>query len=197
MSSRDSCKNRRELGTTLAVTSNLRISLRFLSPRWWRRYVLPKRRLLQEPNGVTCQKTAFFNISICTDIPASNCMSYCYYEKWFGNGLIIVHDGIRRTIAIITVSCAICYRALPFVSLPRSLARPDCGTPRGSMSNYHKSQSVEVHELRMCAPIGGCCDSVLASATSRESSESSAEKNAFGTSSTNLLISLIIIINQI
>jgi hypothetical protein len=32
----------------------------FLSPWWWMRYVPPKRRLLQEPHGVTSQKTLFF-----------------------------------------------------------------------------------------------------------------------------------------
>jgi hypothetical protein len=40
-----------ELGSTLAVTSNRR-SLR--------RNVPPKRRVLQEPHGVTSQKTPFF-----------------------------------------------------------------------------------------------------------------------------------------
>jgi hypothetical protein len=39
-----------ELGTTLAVTSN-RLTL----------HVPPKRRFLQEPHGVTSQKTPFFN----------------------------------------------------------------------------------------------------------------------------------------
>jgi hypothetical protein len=33
---------------------------RFLSPWWRRRQVPPKRRFLQEPHGVTSQKTAFF-----------------------------------------------------------------------------------------------------------------------------------------
>jgi hypothetical protein len=36
----------------------------FLSPWWWRCYVTPKRRLLQDPHGVTSQKTAFFNAII-------------------------------------------------------------------------------------------------------------------------------------
>jgi hypothetical protein len=31
----------------------------FLSPWWWRRYAPPKRRLLQEPHGVTSQQMAF------------------------------------------------------------------------------------------------------------------------------------------
>jgi hypothetical protein len=33
---------------------------RFLSPWWWRRLVSPKCRFLQEPHGVTSQKTPFF-----------------------------------------------------------------------------------------------------------------------------------------
>jgi hypothetical protein len=41
---------------------------RFL-PRCWRRYVLPKHRFLQEPHGVTSQKTAFF---IVTAVKSSN-----------------------------------------------------------------------------------------------------------------------------
>jgi hypothetical protein len=48
-----------ELGTTLAVTSNRR-TLRFLLPWWRRRYVPPKCQFLQEPHGVTSQKTTFF-----------------------------------------------------------------------------------------------------------------------------------------
>jgi hypothetical protein len=39
-----------ELGATLAVTSN----------RCWSSYLPPKRPFLQEPHGVTSQKTAFF-----------------------------------------------------------------------------------------------------------------------------------------
>jgi hypothetical protein len=44
-----------EPGTTLAATSN--------------RYVPPKRRFLQEPQGVTSQKTPFFNIPIVITFP--------------------------------------------------------------------------------------------------------------------------------
>jgi hypothetical protein len=33
-----------------------------LSPWWWKRYVPPKRRILQEPHCVTSQKTTFFNV---------------------------------------------------------------------------------------------------------------------------------------
>jgi hypothetical protein len=40
-----------------------RIGDRFLSPSWWRRYVPPKRRLLQEPHGITSQKTPFFKVT--------------------------------------------------------------------------------------------------------------------------------------
>jgi hypothetical protein len=46
-----------ELGTTQAATSNRR-TLR--SVRQWWRQVPPKRRFLQEPRGVTTQKTPFF-----------------------------------------------------------------------------------------------------------------------------------------
>jgi hypothetical protein len=61
-----------ELGTKLAVISNRRrlgritfdllalfLVHRFLLPRW-RRYVPPKRRILQEPHAVTPQKTPYF-----------------------------------------------------------------------------------------------------------------------------------------
>jgi hypothetical protein len=37
---------------------------RFLSPWWRRRQVPPKRRFLQEPHGVTTQKTPFFGVLI-------------------------------------------------------------------------------------------------------------------------------------
>jgi hypothetical protein len=57
-----------ELGTTQAATSNRRtlqlvlfLVHRFLSP-WWRRQVPPKRRFLQEPHGVTTQKTPLLRI---------------------------------------------------------------------------------------------------------------------------------------
>jgi hypothetical protein len=39
---------------------------RFLSPWWRRRQVPPKRRFLQEPHGVTTQKTPFFNWFHCS-----------------------------------------------------------------------------------------------------------------------------------
>jgi hypothetical protein len=41
-------------------------SCRFLLPWWWRRYIPLKCRFLQEPHGITSQKTAFFLcLSIC------------------------------------------------------------------------------------------------------------------------------------
>jgi hypothetical protein len=36
---------------------------RFLSPWWWRRYVPPKHRFLQEPHGVTSQEMVFFIVT--------------------------------------------------------------------------------------------------------------------------------------
>jgi hypothetical protein len=42
---------------------------RFLSPWWRRRQVPPKRRFLQEPHGVTTQKTPFFlQVGTCSDV---------------------------------------------------------------------------------------------------------------------------------
>jgi hypothetical protein len=41
---------------------------RFFSPWWRRRQVPPKRRFLQEPHGVTTQKTPFFIIELVTKI---------------------------------------------------------------------------------------------------------------------------------
>jgi hypothetical protein len=58
-----------ELGTTQAAISNRRTLRRnsqrtsvhrYLSPWWRRRQVPPKHRFLQEPHGVTSQKTPFF-----------------------------------------------------------------------------------------------------------------------------------------
>jgi hypothetical protein len=37
---------------------------RLLSPWWWRSYVLPKRRFLQESHSVTFQKTPFFTANV-------------------------------------------------------------------------------------------------------------------------------------
>jgi hypothetical protein len=46
---------------------------RFLSPWWRRRYVPPKRWFLQEPHGITSQKTTFF---IVTAVKTSY-LTYC------------------------------------------------------------------------------------------------------------------------
>jgi hypothetical protein len=45
----------------LVTAKTLFLVHRYLSPWWWRRYVLPKCRFLQEPHGVTSKKTTFFN----------------------------------------------------------------------------------------------------------------------------------------
>jgi hypothetical protein len=76
-----------ELGTTQAATSNRRTLRRntmqlvlflvhlFLSP-WWRRLqVPPKRRFLQEPHGITTQKTPFF---IVTAVKTSNLTGFLH-----------------------------------------------------------------------------------------------------------------------
>jgi hypothetical protein len=52
-----------EVGTTLAVTSNRRTS-RFLSPWRLRHYIPPRHRFLEDPHGVTSQKTAFFKVKV-------------------------------------------------------------------------------------------------------------------------------------
>jgi hypothetical protein len=71
-----SCKNLRrssiirvtrigQQGTTLAVTNNrstLFLARWFLSPWWRREYILPKRRFLEDPHGVTSQKTACLSV---------------------------------------------------------------------------------------------------------------------------------------
>jgi hypothetical protein len=67
-----------ELGT-LVVTSLVHL---FLSPWWWR-YVPPKSRFVQEPHGVTSQKTAFFMV---TAVKTSNLScSFPLYEACFGS----------------------------------------------------------------------------------------------------------------
>jgi hypothetical protein len=65
-----------ELGTKLTLF----LVHRFLLP-WWRRYVRPKCRFLQEPHGVTSQKTQFF---IVTAAKASNLthVSLFLYQSW-------------------------------------------------------------------------------------------------------------------
>jgi hypothetical protein len=108
-----------ELGTTLAVARTrgtlrrntkslaacvgckLQLALfpvhRFLS-RWWRRrYVPPKRRFLQEPNGVTPQKMPFF---IVTAVKTSNLMNPELFP------LITFHDSplIMKNAVVLNVS---------------------------------------------------------------------------------------------
>jgi hypothetical protein len=53
----------------LLVLLTLFLAQRFLSPCCWWRYVPPKRRLLQEPQGVTSQKAEIF---IVTAVETSN-----------------------------------------------------------------------------------------------------------------------------
>jgi hypothetical protein len=47
----------------LLVTGNVVPSSLIFSPWWWRWYVPPKHRFLQEPHGLTFQKTAFFIVT--------------------------------------------------------------------------------------------------------------------------------------
>jgi hypothetical protein len=67
---------------------------RFLSPWWRRRHVPPKRRFLQEPHGVTTQKTPFF---IVTAVKTSNlpykeklCLWYNYIN--FSSKYLVLFD---------------------------------------------------------------------------------------------------------
>jgi hypothetical protein len=87
-----------ELGTTQAATSQRRTLRRntwyffaayvgrFLSPWWRRRQVPPKRRFLQEPHGVTTQKTPFFIVILPTNlrlyIPCGLFRSKAYWKSW-------------------------------------------------------------------------------------------------------------------
>jgi hypothetical protein len=57
----------------LLVMANV-VHNRVLSPWWWRRYVPPTRRFLQEPHCVTSQKTPFF---IVTAVKTSNLAHFC------------------------------------------------------------------------------------------------------------------------
>jgi hypothetical protein len=59
-----------------------------LSPWWRRRQVSPKRRFLQEPHGVTTQKTPFF---IVTDVKTSNLtqMGWWWQKSTLGKRLEI------------------------------------------------------------------------------------------------------------
>jgi hypothetical protein len=58
-----------ELSFGCSLLPTLFLARRFLLPGRWRLCVPPKRRFLQEPPGVTSQKTAFF---IVTAVKASN-----------------------------------------------------------------------------------------------------------------------------
>jgi hypothetical protein len=78
-----------ELGM-LAVTTS-RQMLRFLSSWWWRCCVPPKRRFLQEPHGVTFQKTAcfsyfmcFHNIHYCSVLHKPFLWFWIYLRGWSG-----------------------------------------------------------------------------------------------------------------
>jgi hypothetical protein len=65
MTSMIKAKRISELGTALAVTAEATCE----EILWWRQYVTPKRRFIQEPHGVTSQKKAFF---IVTAVKTSN-----------------------------------------------------------------------------------------------------------------------------
>jgi hypothetical protein len=56
-------------GRRLLLTANVVLVHQLLSPWWWKAYVPPKRRFLQELHGVTSQKTA---ISTVTAVKISN-----------------------------------------------------------------------------------------------------------------------------
>jgi hypothetical protein len=45
---------------SFSLLLTLFVALSFFPPGWWRRYVSPKRRFLEVPQGVTFSKTAFF-----------------------------------------------------------------------------------------------------------------------------------------
>jgi hypothetical protein len=60
--------------------------LRFLSPWWWKRYVPPKRRFLQDPHGVTSQKTQFF---IVTAVNTSNLTSQLLIQSCRRNSQVL------------------------------------------------------------------------------------------------------------
>jgi hypothetical protein len=61
----------------------------FLSPWWRRRQVPPKRRFLQEPHGVTTQKTPFFMFSSYSE--RSPCNSDDVYQTILAKGKITVN----------------------------------------------------------------------------------------------------------
>jgi hypothetical protein len=63
-----------------SVGSYLRLTLflvhRFLSTWWWRRLFPPKHRFLQEPHGVTFQRTPFWNVLFLDNVLALNVCKY-------------------------------------------------------------------------------------------------------------------------
>jgi hypothetical protein len=73
-----------DLGTTQAATSNRRTLQRTLVVL---RQVPPKRRFLQEPHGVTTQKTPFFLHKLVTEV----CFNYLALKlhcfRWLYTGL--------------------------------------------------------------------------------------------------------------
>jgi hypothetical protein len=92
-----------ELGTTLAVTSNrsklernsllltLFPALRFLLHSWWRRYVPPKRRFLQEPHGITSEIISSFNVSVCSRCEFSELL-YVLFLLLFWSVIFLIHS---------------------------------------------------------------------------------------------------------
>jgi hypothetical protein len=95
----------------LLVTAIVLLPCRFLSTWWWRRYVPKKRRFLQEPHGVTSQKTPFF---IATAVKTSNLTYWTffmqrsiiiYFNSPFDN-VIFLHPVARSIIqSFSSVSC--------------------------------------------------------------------------------------------
>jgi hypothetical protein len=65
--------------TSVASCSLLFLAHRFLSPWWRRRQVPPKSRFLQEPHGVTSQKTPF--VIVCILTIDCICVPYDSYNK--------------------------------------------------------------------------------------------------------------------
>jgi hypothetical protein len=116
------------LGTTLAVTSNRR----FLSPWWWRRYVPPKRRFLQEPHGVTSQKMAFF---IVTAVKTSN---LTLHVEVFHCSVPYNHTAVSRELPIVLKDAVVLVMTTPCGSCNdrrfRGSSPPSSGMQRGYWS---------------------------------------------------------------
>jgi hypothetical protein len=83
-----------KLRTTLAVSSW------FFPPRWWRWYIPPKYRYLQEPHGIISQKTAYFvvtamktsnlNTVSCTVWKLQRSGPLCFISFW-SSSLVMVY----------------------------------------------------------------------------------------------------------